>query len=173
MRPFLILAIFGFPLKYPFPRDERLLTVRGPVRGSPRRARSFGDCLSSRAGSAVPRDAKRNPVNKLFLYVLTFNMQITHRCPTMLSPRGHQSAYRLNQRRTERRAFFIQAALGFPLNTPPPTRQALAHRSRSCKGKSPKSAVVRGLRYRVAREARFRATFSVPNHLWGAAQVTP
>ena len=38
----------------------------------------------------------------------------------MLPPRGHQSAYRLNQRRTERRAFFIQAALGFPLNTPPP-----------------------------------------------------
>ena len=70
--------------------------------------------LSSRAGSAVPRDAKRNPVNKLFLYVLAFNMQITHRCPTMLPPRGHQSAYRLNQRRTERRAFFIQAALGFP-----------------------------------------------------------
>ena len=38
----------------------------------------------------------------------------------MLPPRGHQSAYRLNQRRTERRAFFIQAALGFPLNTPLP-----------------------------------------------------
>src|SRR5699024_5996953 len=38
--------------------------------------------------------------------------------------RGHQSAYRLNQRRTERRAFFIQAALGFPLNTPLPTRHA-------------------------------------------------
>ncbi len=123
-RAFFIQAALGFPLNTPPPRDERSLTVRGPVRGSPRRARSFGDCLSSRAGSAVPRDAKRNPVNKLFLYVLTFNMQITHRCPTMLPPRGHQSAYRLNQRRTERRAFFIQAALGFPLNTPLPTRCA-------------------------------------------------
>ena len=29
-----------------------------------------------------------------------------------------------------------------PLNTPPPTRQALAHRSRSRKGKFPKNAVV-------------------------------
>ena len=51
-------------------------------------------------------------------------MRIKHRYPTMLPPRGHQSAYRLNQRRTERRAFFIQAALGFPLNTPLPTRCA-------------------------------------------------
>ena len=59
------------------------------------------------------------------------------------------------------RAFFIQAAKWFPLNTPPPTRQALAHRSRSCKVKSPKSAVIRGLRYRVAWEARFRATSDV------------
>ncbi len=47
------------PRGTPPPRDERSLTVRGPVRGSPRRARSFGDCLSSRAGSAVPRDGNR------------------------------------------------------------------------------------------------------------------
>ena len=53
-------------------------------------------------------------------------MRIKHRYPTMLPPRGHQSAYRLNQRRTERRAFFIQAALGFPLNTPPPTGDLFA-----------------------------------------------
>ena len=46
----------GFPSILPFPRDKRSLTAHGPVRGSPRRARSFGDCLSSRARSAVSRD---------------------------------------------------------------------------------------------------------------------
>ena len=56
MRPFLILAIFGFPLKYPFPRDKRSLTARGPVRGSPRRARSFGDFVIVSRPSAVGRD---------------------------------------------------------------------------------------------------------------------
>ena len=40
--------------------------------------------------------------------------------------RGHHFAYRLNQRRTERRAFFIQAAKWFPLNTPPPTGDLFA-----------------------------------------------
>ena len=69
---FFILAIFGFPRGTPFPRDERSLTAHGPVRGSPRRARSFRDCLSSRARSAVSRDAKRNLVNKMRLRVLTF-----------------------------------------------------------------------------------------------------
>ena len=43
----------------------------------------------------------------------------------------------------------------------PFTGRALTHRSRSRKVKSPKSAVVRGLRYQVAREARFRATIVV------------
>ena len=37
--------------------------------------------------------------------------------------------------------FLILAIFGFPLNTPLPTGQALAHRSRSRKGKFPKSAV--------------------------------
>ena len=55
--------------------------------------------------------------------------------------RGHHFAYRLNQRLAEWRAFFIQAAKWFPLNTPPPTRQALAHRSRSCKVRLAKNAV--------------------------------
>ena len=63
--------------------------------------------------------------------------------------------------------FLILAIFGFPLNTPLPTGRALAHRSRSRKGQSPKSAVVRGLRYQVARKrgsARhflFRTTFGV------------
>ncbi len=55
----------------------------------------------------------------------------------------------------------------FPSQYSPFTGRALTHRSRSRNVKSPKSAVVRGLRYQVAREARFRATFSVPHHLWG------
>ena len=38
-------------------------------------------------------------------------------------------------------ALLIFAVFGFPLNTPLPTGQALAHRSRSRKGKFPKSAV--------------------------------
>ena len=45
-----------FPLNTHPSRDKRSLTARGPVRGSPRRARSFGYCLSSRARSAVSRD---------------------------------------------------------------------------------------------------------------------
>ena len=48
--------------------------------------------------------------------------------------------------------FLILAIFGFPLNTPLPTGRALAHRLRSRKGQSPKSAVVRGLRYQVARK---------------------
>ena len=34
-----------FPLNTHPPRDKRSLTARGPVRGNPRRARSFGDCI--------------------------------------------------------------------------------------------------------------------------------
>ena len=48
-----------FPLNTHPSRDERSLTARGPVRGSPRRARSFGYCLSSRARSTVSRDGDR------------------------------------------------------------------------------------------------------------------
>ena len=54
--PLLILAIFGFPLKYPFPRDERSLTVRGPVRGGCQRARSFDSRITVSRPSAVGRD---------------------------------------------------------------------------------------------------------------------
>ena len=54
--PLLILAIFGFPLKYPFPRDERSLTVRGPVRGGCQRSRSFDSRITVSRPSAVGRD---------------------------------------------------------------------------------------------------------------------
>ena len=71
-RAFFIQAALGFPLNTPPPRDERSLTVRGPVRGSPRRARSFGDCLSSRAGSAVPRDGSRRFIRLNWALSLAF-----------------------------------------------------------------------------------------------------
>ena len=48
-----------FPSILPFPRDERSLTARGPVKGSPRRARSFGDCVTKSRVNAVPRDGSR------------------------------------------------------------------------------------------------------------------
>ena len=65
------------------------------------------------------------------------------------------------------RPLLILAIFGFPLNTPLPTGQALAHRSRSRKGQSPKSAVIRGLLIKSrgkrgsARHFLFRTTFGV------------
>ena len=46
--------------------------------------------------------------------------------------------------------FLILAVFGFPLNTPLPTGRTLTRRSRSRKVKSPKSAVIRGLRYCIS-----------------------
>ena len=61
-----------FPLNTHPSRDKRSLTARGPVRGSPRRARSFGYCLSSRARSAVSRDGSRRSIRyeQVFLDLL-------------------------------------------------------------------------------------------------------
>ena len=61
-----------FPSILPFPRDKRSLTAHGPVRGSPRRTRSFGDCLSSRARSAVSRDDCRRFIRLNRVLSLTF-----------------------------------------------------------------------------------------------------
>ena len=57
---FLILAIFGFPRGTPFPRDERSLTVRGPVMGGCQRARSFDSRVAVSRPNAVGRDGVVN-----------------------------------------------------------------------------------------------------------------
>ena len=69
--PLLILAIFGFPLKYPFPRDERSLTVRGPVRGGCQRARSFDSRITVSRGK---RGSARH-----FLFRTTFGVRLRSR----------------------------------------------------------------------------------------------
>ena len=52
-------------------RDERSLTVRGPVRGSPRRARSFGDfAIKSREKRGFARH---------FLFRTTFGVRLRSR----------------------------------------------------------------------------------------------
>ena len=66
--------------------------------------------------------------------------------------------------------FFILAIFGFPLNTPLPTRHAHSPFA-TAQGAPCQKRGFGAARYRVAREARFRATFSVPHHLWGAAFI--
>ena len=66
--------------------------------------------------------------------------------------------------------FFILAIFGFPLNTPLPMRHAHSPFA-TAQGAPCQKRGFGAARYRVAREARFRATFSVPHHLWGAAFI--
>ena len=159
------------PPQYSPSHAARSLTAHDRAKCPRRRARSFDEGVTKSREKRGSARRKAQPCQKMQLRVLTFGVRITIGYSTLPPPRGHHFAYRLNQRRTERRAFFIQAANGSPGYSPSDTTSA----------RSPLAVVQRApcqkrgfgaAHYQVAREARFRATFSVPHHLWGAAQVT-
>ena len=106
------------PPQYSPSNAARSLTARDRAKCPRRRARSFDEGVPSRAGSAVPRDNSRRSIRlnralPLFFLRILGNQKLTLR---IKRARLHCKLC----------AFFIQAALGFPLNTPPPTGDLFA-----------------------------------------------
>ena len=89
------------PPQYSPSHAARSFTIRGRAKCALPKARFRRGALSSRARSAVSRDAKRNLVNKMQLLVLTFGMRIPIGYSTLPPPRGHHFAYRSNQYRLQ------------------------------------------------------------------------
>ena len=118
-----------FPLNTHPSRDERSLTVRGPVRGSPRRARSFGDfVIKSREKRGF---ARHNPSScpRLDIRSLSFYADLGN--PKINASNRNGGDCKCNRRRFSYSLFSV-----FPSILPFP-RGTFAHRSRPRKVPSP------------------------------------
>ena len=156
--PFLILAIFGFPLNTPLPTRyvcSPLTTAQSALveeRGHSTRALPY--LAQTRLGEifSVPRSLCGA------VQITALSSSFGHLCVsrnarvTGFALRGHQVIYAKSP------TAHIRYSL-VPSQYSPSTGQALAHRSRSRKGQSPKSAVIRGLQITCRRPRRL-ATLS-------------
>ena len=145
-RAFFIQAALWFPGVLP---SDRVLvrSAHAPARGSPRRARSF----------SVPHHlwgaAQFTSLSGSFgHFCVSRNARVTG-----FALRGHQVVYAKSP------TAYIRYSL-FPSQYSPSTGQALAHRSRSRKGQSPKSAVIRGLHNNMPPTTSARNPFAANLH---------
>ncbi len=114
---FFIQAALGFPLNTPPPRDKRSLTARGPVRGNPRRARSFGDFAiksrgkrgSARRVSSIFPLYKSQNEKLLFVYKVTITSRPTALGRDTITPSSNDRAKSSMQNRSNHRNQIIKS----------------------------------------------------------------